>query len=86
MLARLVTLLILGIIGYFTLKSYFRVPRRPSPRPDLRPRPPEDSEEMVVCAVCGAYVSESEALSAGGVNPPLYFCGEPCRRRWQEKK
>ena len=82
MLARLFTLAILAVIGYFMLKSYFAAPRRPARRPDLKPNSPDDPEEMVVCAGCGAYVSEPAALVEPESGNPLYFCNQACRRQW----
>jgi len=85
MLARLFTLAILAVIGYFTFKSYFTAPRRPASRPRPRPNSADDSEEMVICAGCGIYISAQTALAEPGAESPRYFCSEACRQRQSER-
>jgi hypothetical protein len=81
-LAKLFTLAVLASIGYFTLKSFIAPIARPAPRPKIKPGREDDSEEMVVCAGCGSYVSAQVALFEEGQGQKLYFCAEACRDLW----
>jgi uncharacterized protein len=76
--AKLLTILILGILVYVILSRLRRGAERPVPPP----RTPSDRshsgrpEDMVRCAVCGVHLPRSESFTSRG----QFYCTDEHRR------
>ena len=92
MIVRLFTLMVLGMIGYFTLKTMFASPDKPLRKPQKREFEEEGSGEKGMNAsvsrdmsqdpVCHTYVEEDSALYVVHEGRKVYFCSPACRDRF----
>ncbi len=79
-MTRLITIFILIMIVYFTIKSMFKPVSRSSnssPGPN-KVQDPKDSSIMHEDPQCGTYVSEEDAIKEVIDGKALHFCSEQC--------
>jgi len=80
-MGRFITLLLLGMISYFSIKSRLKSMVKPKPQTPA-PEPPFDpgaADEMAQDPVCGTFVDPATSVSIIHQGKPIHFCGEPCR-------
>jgi YHS domain-containing protein len=88
-MGRLIIIVVLVMIVYFTVKSIFKPVVKPEPKPDFaKPEPPGprgDTEDMVQDPECGTYIPIESAQKATIKGVPYYFCSDDCRIAYQKK-
>jgi len=92
MIIRMITLLVLAMLGYFGLKNWLRPAEKSMPRPgpkkdDLPDRKKSGldksgAEDMVKDPVCDTYVDQSDAPYLIHQGKTIHFCSESCRDRF----
>ena len=71
-MAKLLLIVIVGVVVYFIVRSYARsVAKSAGQTPRARP-----GEDMVRCAQCGVHLPKSESIVTHG----KFFCSEEHRR------
>ncbi len=88
LMLRIITIVALVMIAYFTIKSKFFPPGRPAPRKRAPSPKPEsglkDAGEMARDPVCGTYISVDNAPSLVHEGSRVFFCSEECMREFME--
>jgi YHS domain-containing protein len=87
---RILAVLLLAMISYFSLKSWLTparpAARKPDPRPEDDARPdgfdPRASGEMVRDPVCGTYIETTTSVTAVIGGRSVHFCSLACRDRF----
>ena len=86
-MGRIIILLILAMITYFTIKSVFKRPRMPEPKPPDPRIPPKDDiypdrSDMAQDPVCGTFVEPETALFIIHGDIKIFFCSDECRKKF----
>ena len=83
---RLLTILVLGMIVYFTLKSKFTAldekPKSKEVPPPEKKGNEDDASEMKKDPVCGTWVEDSSSYYADTSSGRVYFCSAECRDKY----
>ena len=75
-LAKLILLVLIGLLVYWILKSYARNAQRSADRPTSS----STVEDMVRCAHCGVNLPKSESILSQG----NFFCSDAHRKLFQK--
>ena len=76
-MAKLLTILVLGIVVYLIVSRMRRRADRPASRRGRRPTGPHRApEDMVRCAVCGVHLPRSESITSHGE----FYCSDEHRQ------
>ncbi len=71
------------VLVYSALRTVFRSAHRAYHEKDTRAR--LKGEEMVLDPECRTYVVKDRAVTRRIGGNVIFFCGEPCARRYEEK-
>ncbi len=83
-MGRLFLIVLLALIIYFSIKSFFKPAKKPAPKPKYK-KEAEPETEMVQDPECGIYLDPSQALSVRRYGKTYYFCSEECREKFLSK-
>ena len=87
-MTRIILILVLVMIVYFTVKSMFKAPKAPAPKMRKSPsKEPDlsDGSDMQKDPVCGTYVDPGEAVKMKTQGNTYFFCSEECREKFEKK-
>ena len=87
-MARIILLLVLGMITYFMVRSLFKRPGMPEPKNEEENIPteegPKNGSDMKLDPVCKTYVDPDSSVFLIHENQKKYFCSEDCRKKFIE--
>lgn len=82
---RILYLLVLAMLSYFSMKSLFKPPKIPAPKKE-KPKVPgvnfKEGGEMVEDPVCGTYVEAESAVFVIHEDKKIYFCSKACQKKF----
>lgn len=85
MLVRLLIYIVLGVVLYRAMRSWFRQSETTSHAGKGR-TPEQVDDVMIKDPVCGAYFPQRNAVALNGEGQVLYFCSPDCRDRYLAEK